>query len=67
MVTYSSTNTKRARPNISELPRTDIQWLAAPFPSLLYGAAFLLYILTMVLQKVRAQTEGIAAPESPLR
>jgi hypothetical protein len=30
---YSSTNTKRARPNINELPRTDLQWLAAPFPS----------------------------------
>src|SRR6516225_4410364 len=33
MVTYSSTNTKRARPNVNELPRTDLQWLAAPFPS----------------------------------
>jgi hypothetical protein len=35
MVTYRSTNTKRARPDVYELPRTDIQRLAAPFPILL--------------------------------
>jgi hypothetical protein len=33
MVTYGYPNTNCARPNVNELPRTDIQWLAAPFPS----------------------------------
>jgi hypothetical protein len=33
MVTYCSTNTKCARLNVHELPRTDIQGLAATFPS----------------------------------
>ena len=32
MVTYCFTNTKCARLNVHELPRTDIQGLAGPFP-----------------------------------
>jgi hypothetical protein len=40
MVTYGYPNTNCARPNVNELPRTDIQGLAAPFPSDQTGRPF---------------------------